>query len=158
MIIDISGIKILIDKDDYEKIKNHTIGIMSKGKNGGRYARITVTINNKKKRVLLHRYIMNVHKKRLPIIDHKNRNTLDNRKSNLRLCTYSENMRNHGKRKDNSSGYIGVAWDKSRDKWKAYIQVNNKKISLGDFINKEDAVKAYLTASKKYHGEFGRTE
>ena len=87
--------------------------------------------------------------------DHANRNSLDNRKSNLRKANLQENNRNHSLRKDNTSGISGVNWDKRRNKWCARINNNDKeRISLGYFDDIKDAIIARLQAEKKYYGEF----
>ena len=88
------------------------------------------------------------------LIDHKDRNPLNNCKSNLRLCTYSENNMNRVKQKNNRSGFTGVSWYKRIKKWRARIMVGRKEISLGYFLNKGDACKAYNKAAIKHHGEF----
>ena len=87
--------------------------------------------------------------------DHANRNSLDNRKSNLRKANLQENNRNHSLRKDNTSGISGVNWNKRRNKWCARINNNDKeRISLGYFDDIKDAIIARLQAEKKYYGEF----
>lgn len=86
--------------------------------------------------------------------DHKDRNPLNNRRNNLRPATNAENARNHNKQKNNTSGFIGVHWDKGANKWRAEIRFNKQKINLGRFIEKEDAVIARLNAESKYFGEF----
>lgn len=86
--------------------------------------------------------------------DHKNGNGLDNRRDNLRECTYSQNVMNRGIQSNNTSGYIGVAWHKKIDAWVAYIQVNRKRINLGRFTTKEEAAYVRDQAAIKYHGEF----
>lgn len=88
------------------------------------------------------------------IPDHINGDTLDNRRENLRLATYSQNGMNAGKHKNNQSGYKGVSYDGRVNKWRARIQVNGKEKWLGLFDNPEDAYKAYCEAAKLYHGEF----
>jgi hypothetical protein len=87
-------------------------------------------------------------------IDHINRDVADNRWSNLRLSTRSENNANSKIRSDNKSGFKGVSWCADRGKWGAYIQVNSKSIGLGRYDILEDAVEAYKAASEKYFGEF----
>lgn len=86
--------------------------------------------------------------------DHINRNPLDNRKENLRPATYSENCRNRGKRKDNTSGVTGVSFDKWKNKWVAYVTINKKLKYLGYFDNKYDAILSRLKAEKEFYGEF----
>lgn len=86
--------------------------------------------------------------------DHINRNPLDNRKNNFRQATNAENARNRRKQKNNKSGFIGVCWDKNELQWLAYISVNYKKIKLGYFQYKKDAIRARLIAEQKYFGEF----
>ena len=86
--------------------------------------------------------------------DHKDRNALNNRKYNLRKATFTQNSANRSITNRNSSGIIGVGYEKSRKKWYAHIGINNKKIKLGRFVNKEDAIRARLRAERQYFGEF----
>jgi hypothetical protein len=88
-------------------------------------------------------------------VDHIFRDSLDNRKSELRLCTYSENMMNVGMAINNKSGYKGVCWDKHAGKWKAYIGRDRIKFNLGFYNTKEEAFSVRLKAEEKYFGEFG---
>jgi hypothetical protein len=132
------------DKDDYEKIKGY--GWSYGGENRYVSARDYAT----KKYVRMHRLVMGSPPKGYDI-DHINHNKLDNRKSNLRVCTRSQNMRNMGKRK-NSTGFRGVY--KKRKKFTASIQVNGKSVGLGTFLTPEEAYKARVEAEKKYYGEF----
>ena len=74
-------------------------------------------------------------------IDHININPLDNRIENLRILNCSQNTRNQNKRKNCSSKYRGVCWD--RNKWRARIQINGKKKHLGLFDNEEEAYECY---------------
>ena len=86
--------------------------------------------------------------------DHKNHDTLDNRRSNLRVCSKAENLKNQGKRKDNSSGFRGVHWHKRDRKWQTQIRCNGRKIYLGNFTSLIEAAKCYDKAAKLHHGEF----
>lgn len=86
--------------------------------------------------------------------DHKDRNTFNNRKNNLRFATNTENSQNRSKYKNNTSGFTGVSWDKTNNKWRAQIQHYKRKIAIGLFDNKEDAIRARLLAEKEYFGEF----
>jgi len=103
----------------------------------------------------LHRVITNAPKGL--IVDHKNGCSLDNRRDNLRLATASQNCQNVPKRKKNtSSRFIGVSFDKEHRKWRAAISYQGKKIWLGYFDNEIDAACAYDAAARKYYGEFAR--
>lgn len=102
----------------------------------------------------MHRFIM-VPSEEMSV-DHINGNRLDNRKSNLRICTFSQNMMNRGanKTKDRTSGYKGVCWHKRDKKWRAQITKEKEKIFLGYFKSEEDAARAYNEAALRMHGEF----
>lgn len=104
------------------------------------------------KEILIHRFIMNCPKGK--VVDHINHDRLDNRKSNLRICTQADNMKNQKKSKKNTSGYKGVCWASREKRWIAYIKVDGKNITLGYFKNKEDAINARLKAEEKYYSEF----
>lgn len=82
-------------------------------------------------------------------IDHINHNTLDNRLSNLRLVTNQENQKNRAYT-GNSSGRIGVCFDKARNKWKPHIKINQKLINLGRFDTLEMAILVRKAAEEKY--------
>lgn len=87
-------------------------------------------------------------------IDHINRVRNDNRWSNLRECTQSQNSANTGVRVDNTSGYKGVVWLKKRYKWKAQIMVKQKQIYLGQYNDIKDAAIAYNIKAKELLGKF----
>lgn len=84
-------------------------------------------------------------------IDHINGIGHDNRWHNLREATNSQNNQNRALSKNNKSGFIGVSWCKQRNKWRAQIKFNNKKMYLGSFECPQEAYQAYLTAKAKYH-------
>ena len=91
------------------------------------------------------------------LVDHRNNNTLDNRRANLRLATSSQNLSNRRINKSKSSSqFRGVRFRKERGCWSAQITCNGKAIWLGSFDSETDAAKAYDTAAKKYFGEFSR--
>jgi len=87
-------------------------------------------------------------------IDHINRVRSDNRWSNLRLVTRSQNNMNSGMRSDNQSGHKGVTKRRDTGKWHARITVDRRVLLLGNFITFEDAVAARRAAERQYFGEF----
>lgn len=92
----------------------------------------------------------------LTMMDHANRDSLDDRIENLRLATPTQNVANQKLRKTSLSGFKGVRLDKNvRSKpWMARIGVNRKRIYLGNFSTPEEAHEAYMEAARKYFGEF----
>lgn len=88
--------------------------------------------------------------------DHINHQTLDNRKSNLRNCTRSQNTMNSHLRSDNTTGSKGVRLH--RNKFQARIMVNGKIVFCKDFPTLEEAIAAREEAVRKYHGEFANIE
>ncbi|MGA2680061.1 MAG: HNH endonuclease [Sedimentisphaerales bacterium] len=91
------------------------------------------------------------------VVDHRNLFGLDNRRSNLRIATRSQNNCNKIQDKIGcTSKYRGVHWVKMDKRWRAHIQFQGKFISLGYFKNEIAAARAYDEAARKYHGEFAR--
>lgn len=88
-------------------------------------------------------------------IDHIDGDRLNNRMSNLRAATQSQNGMNCKMRKNNTSGIKGVYW--GLGKWRAQISIRRRVIPLGGFDSIDDAATAVAQARNKYHGEFGRS-
>lgn len=86
--------------------------------------------------------------------DHKNRNTLDNRRSNLRPATASQNGMNRNFQSINTSGARGVSWDKRQKRWSAQIRFQGKLKWLGYFSQLKAAASAYKMAASQLFGEF----
>ena len=99
------------------------------------------------------------------LVDHINGDTMDNRRSNLRVCSKGENGRNRKTQsKNNTSGFKGVSYigkgpdminELSRP-WQAYINYNKKRYYLGRFVTPEEAARAYDAKALELHGEFAR--
>lgn len=105
-----------------------------------------------KNTVLMHRVILGCEPEEEG--DHKDRNSLDNRRNNLRKCSKSQNMQNRGPQYNNSSGFKGVTWNKAIAKWHSRIMVAKHSIHLGFFQDVIEAARAYDRAAALHHGEF----
>lgn len=134
----------LIDSEDWDKIKDYYWSL----KHG--------YFCNKQLNTGLHRFLMSPNKDEE--VDHINRNKIDNRKSNLRIVSRSQNCKNRSRQHDNKSGYTVVCFDDTTNKWRARITVDNKVIYLGYYKKLEDAVKIRREAEIKYFGEFAPKE
>jgi hypothetical protein len=119
-----------------------------------------VVVNFGGRQVKAHRLIWEMHNGAIPKgmhIDHINGVKNDNRISNLRLATMSQNLCNRTKTKLNVSGFKGVSWSNDVGRWRASI-VHQKKCSfLGHFDTAEEAFEAYCTAAIRIHGQYART-
>ena len=129
--------QIIIDTEDYLKIKDKYWIVNSKG-----YAKCQLD------KLFLHRFLMNCPDNKF--VDHINRNPLDNRKSNLRICTHSQNCINRGLTKYNKSGHKGVYFCATLNRWQANIKINGENINLGRFKDKDEAIKVRKEAEIKY--------
>lgn len=105
--------------------------------------------------IYLHRFILGLSSGD-PVVDHRNGDGRDNRKSNLRMCTKRQNQWNHFKHTNNTSGFKGVYWQINRNKWNASITVNRSKTHIGTYDSKIDAAIAYDNAARDHFGEFAR--
>ena len=139
--------KFYIDKEEFDNIKKYCWREDAYG-----YA---VTTRNRKN-IKMHKLITNTTKEE--IIDHINNNPLDNRKSNLRICNAQQNVFNSSTPKNNTSGFKGVYWNKSKNKWEVKIGLNYKNIHIGRFADKEEAIKARVEAEKKLFGEYSNID
>ncbi len=137
----------LIDDEDFEIVSLFDWQINRDG-----YVFTDFNLNGKRKKILLHRMIMNASDSQW--LDHKSSNRLDNRKCKLRFCTPTENACNRLPNNNCISKYKGVNWSKSRKKWRARIQVNGKRIDIGLFHEETAAAQAYDIMARELHGEF----
>lgn len=157
--------EILVDDSLYEKLNKKTWYISSNG-----YAESTIILMSRKKsretgknrttNIKMHRVVYelangvsltsNQH------IDHIDRNKLNNRIDNLRICEFGEsstNQINNGIRKDNTSGYKGVTFRKSTGKYEAKISFKGKRKWIGAFDKPEEAALAYNKSAQNHFGD-----
>lgn len=139
------GKRAIVDDDDFEYLSQWKWHFASG------YA-VSTTI--KKGSTYMHQ-IVNCTPKGLET-DHKNGDKLDNRKENLRTATKSQNVHNMGGRKNSTSRYKGVNWDKDRKKWLVRIANDKKQKNLGRYRSEEEAALAYNKVAIEYFGEFAR--
>lgn len=136
----------IVDDEDFDELQKYTWSVTVGDC-------VTTTVN--RKTIVLHRLIMKAASTH--VVDHINGNRLDNRKENLRLCTWSQNQGNRKMNKNNTSGYRGVIWVAQRNYWVARLKKDGTPKHLGCFKTKEEAAKAYKIAAIKQFGEFLNT-
>lgn len=103
--------------------------------------------------VFLHRVVMKCTDSNL-VVDHIDNNSLNNKKSNLRICTKAENNRNTSSHKNSTSKYLGVTYDKTRKKWNAQLMVNGKRVLTKRYTTEIEAAKAYDIAAAEHAGQY----
>jgi len=145
--------EVLVDDEDFDRV-NQFKWFIHKRCNTLFYARTTICKENGIKTCMyLHRFILNETNPKV-FIDHIKHNGLDCRKSKMRLSSHQNNMRNRRPRKNVTSSFLGVYFDKQRGKWRGESSVNGKNIFLGRFDNEVDAAKAYNDFAINNYGEF----
>ena len=150
------GYKTIVDKDDFEYLSQYKW--TAQPKHGNVYAfRMSKRTKPYEKRhtIFMHREILKARENFL--VDHINHNTLDNRKSNLRECSHSENMRNRVLQINNKYGTPGLTYIKKNKihPWRVTIRNGEKWPKyIGSYISKDEATIAYREAQNIYHKEF----
>ncbi|MEK6879786.1 MAG: hypothetical protein AABY22_09275 [Nanoarchaeota archaeon] len=149
----------IVDNDSFELIKDYKW--RAKKDKNTYYAYSRHRVDGKRKHIAMHRLIMNAQPRQ--IIDHIDKNGLNNKKSNLRFCNTSQNAANHHPR--GKSKYLGVCpklrkWktrngkEKSRQVWVAQLTMNYKRMFFKYFETEIESAKAYNEVAIKYHGKF----
>lgn len=138
----------LIDYEDFELVSKYK-WYAKKSKNTY-YAVCSVD-----KYLKMHRLILGLSDTSV-FADHINGNGIDNRRSNLRSATPTQNSMNRSSAKNSSSKYKGVYWDEDRRKWASCMKSNGKTIYIGRFDNESEAALAYNKKATEVQGEFAR--
>lgn len=139
--------KMLCDVDDWDKLKNFRWHLS----HGYATTNMPRSSGSTQKTKRFHSFLLNTDHGLM--CDHINRNKLDNRKSNLRVVTATENVLNRDIYRNNTSGYRGVSFNKPKNKWAARLTYNKKVIALGYFSEIMDAVEARRAGEIKYFGK-----
>lgn len=142
-----TGHKALVDDEDFERVsavswyalKGHSTTYAYNRRRGG-----------------MHRFILSAPPGM--VVDHIDHDGLNNTRANLRLCTKQENGRNRkgaAKLRGRTSVYLGVSWDKRRNRWRSVITPSvGKTRTIGSFLEEESAARAYDNAARLVFGEF----
>jgi len=145
---------VILDQKDYYRLSGFKWYVNGNGVNFYAFRNMVVGPGLTRMKSM-HRDIMNAPKGIL--VDHRNHDTLDNRSSNLRLATHSQNTCNkQNKRAGCSSQYRGVSFDRKRKYWNVQVVLEGKYVFFGRYKSESEAARAYDEAARKYHGEFAR--
>lgn len=138
----------LVDDADFPSLTEHRWHAFPAGKTW--YAASSCG----RKRVYLHRMILGAEPGME--VDHINGDGLDNRRTNLRLCSHRDNLRNQRKQNGTTSRFKGVTWNQHSRRWYAQSKVNGKRIYIGCFKSEEDAARAYDALARSMFGPYAR--
>lgn len=148
------GYEAIVDDEDYDSLSKFNWSVNQTKER--KYAVRITTKNYKQTAVMMHRTVMNPPEKM--VVDHINRDSLDNRKENLRICTRKENSVNRCASKGSMSKYLGVSKDKDKDngkkRWRARLQNGDKNFTSKRFYTEEEAALAYNEMAIMHHGKF----
>jgi hypothetical protein len=146
------GMVVVVDDCDFSLVKNRKWCAVLQ--NGNYYAQTWQRTNGRYTTKMMHRLILGA--TRGSVIDHINGNGLDNRRSNLRFCSFSENQWNRKPNKNSKTGVKGVHWSAKEKKYVAQIREHGKRIMLGSFRSIEEAALAYREKAKQLFGVFAK--
>jgi hypothetical protein len=139
----------MVDADDLPRL-SYGIWFAMGTTNGRFYAARDTKVSGKHRTTMMHHAVIG--RKKGMYVDHRNGNSMDNRKCNLRFCTASQNLINVGVRKGKSSRFKGVHWNGYS--WVARISYNRTRHNLGAFVDEVDAAIVYNVAAQLCYGEF----
>lgn len=143
----------LVDNADYNWLNSYKWFALETRKKF--YAARNVRLSNTKQiRITMHRQILGLKRGDKREGDHRDHNTLNNCRDNLRIGTHQQNCFNQKSPLNTSSQFKGVCWNKNHKKWMAYISINGVRKHLGFFKIEKYAAQEYNIAAKKYHKNF----
>jgi HNH endonuclease len=148
----------IVDDDDFERLSERKWNAAWSGSNCSFYAQSNINSEispTRQRTIIMHREIMRV--EHGYVVDHINRNTLDNRRCNLRICDRRENALNRNLQRNNKSGFKGVKKHTQCERWMATVQRDRMRKYLGLFESPIEAAEAYDDEVVKLHGEFAVT-
>ena len=142
-----NGKETLVDNETYELIKGRRISLLASG---------YVMIWNKETQQAeyFHRWLFNLKSGDKSVVDHIDGDKLNNCKTNLRLCTVSENMCNRKKCGEGTTASKFKGVRRAGARWTAVCQKEKKKYRLGTFDTEIEAAKAYNDKAKELHTGF----
>lgn len=151
-----NGFTVTVDDSDYEAVVRHEWGAHKPPNSRSYYVtrREYDRVAKKTRWISLHRQLMNAPPERW--VDHWDGDTLNNRRSNLRYCTNSQNQCNQQVRVDSKTGFRGVDHVPSSPFYRAHIKIDGKKRYLGQFATAREAALAFDNAARSLHGDFAR--
>ncbi|MHC8516808.1 HNH endonuclease [Sporosarcina sp. ITBMC105] len=138
----------LVDCEDFRRLSMFEWHFTGNG-----YAGRRLPVNEGGNIVSMHREVIGEVPEGM-VVDHINRNKLDNRRSNLRITTQSNNAANSGPRRNSTSKYKGVHWRKKDMKWVAKIERKGRALTIGLFNAEEHAALAYNQKAKELFGKY----
>ena len=141
------GMYAVVDSDDYHLVSGYSWYPMKRG--GVFHA---ATKHGSQRNIYMHRLIAD-----FDMVDHIDRDGLNNRRCNLRPATKSQNLMNTVSREGSVSQYKGVSKGRQPGRWRATIKVGSVQIALGQYSTEEDAARAYDVAAVTHFGEYART-
>jgi len=152
--IPLSGGKVaIVDESDFERISQWKWYASKSG-----YAvRNSSRRDGPRHAIFMHRVLVDAVKSDGLEVDHINGNKLDNRKSNLRLATHAQNLRNQKTRRTTKTGFRGVDFRPNRGKYRARVAVDGKNMHIGTFSTAIEAHAAYSKVAVQVHGAFANT-
>lgn len=143
-----NDVKVLIDTEDVEKLKNCSFGISCKEQ----YVKIVNGIENINKPIPLTNYLLNhAFDENKYVVDHRNHNIYDNQKSNLFIVTQTLNQGNKKNQSNNITGFRGISWDSNKHNWQVQVRFNRKFVGRKRFINFLDAYSYWYDIYHQYY-------